>query len=160
MHGFVGVRVMLASLAFALFLQTALSETSLFGDKKERPLPPVLIITKASFKHLVGGNKAVLVEYYSPNCPVCRQFEPRIPELNKQLGVTQKVLFGKADVLADDQGLLEYGLSKLSSTTHWPVFKLYKPLIGDKKKQGIEYSGPVDVDSLVKFVFETLGLES
>lgn len=51
-------------------------------------------LTKESFSDVVGGARLVLVEFWGPQCRLCRMFEPVFEQVSQR---HSDVVFGKVD---------------------------------------------------------------
>mmetsp|Transcript_39963 Transcript_39963/g.64826 ORF Transcript_39963/g.64826 Transcript_39963/m.64826 type:complete len:169 (+) Transcript_39963:888-1394(+) len=148
---------------FFLYIGLSFGEFAIRYDSDGSLIPPVLIINKHSFPHLIGGNKPILVAYYHPSSREFAAFETVLETVNERASPKYNVLFAKADVTEDNGFLIEYATSTVYSERQWPVLKFYPA--DTTNKTGVKYAGPLDADSIIEFVYaasdrEKLLLES
>lgn len=108
-----------------------------------------LELTEETFYQYIGGDKPVVLKYYSPRCPHCREMAPEY-HLASQMFEEKDIIFAQFDCLNRKP------LCDENSISGWPTVRYYAP--GDKT--GIEYDGDRSADSFIDFTEEQSGIKS
>jgi len=106
--------------------------------------PELNVVT---FNQVVGGNKAVLVDFYAPWCPHCMHFMPVMGQLAQQYASSNNVAVATVNAVASRE------LADSMGVTSYPTVKFFPA----GSRVGMDYSGGRDLGSLTSFINSRVG---
>lgn len=86
--------------------------------KVKLPHSSVSVLTESNFDSLVGGSKAVLVEFYAPWCGHCKTLAPKYEKLADVFAGDKEVLIAKVDATEEES----------LGTRYYAIFSMVKSL--------------------------------
>ncbi|KAK3325504.1 thioredoxin-like protein [Apodospora peruviana] len=124
-------------------------QTGAKGKKKFTPPSNVVMLTDASFKKEVGGDKDVLVAFTAPWCGHCKNLAPVWEDLAETFSNEPNVLIAKVDAEAENS---KATASKFGVTSY-PTIKFFPK----GSKTPVDYEGGRAEDDFVAYINEKAG---
>lgn len=106
----------------------------------------VVEVTRKTFKDVVGKDKPVLVEFYSPYCEHCKKFAPVYEEIAHTMHAAGEVIVAKANAAADGTFAGQHSVSA------FPTIKWYPK----RMREGEQWKGSRMYDAVMHFINEKL----